>query len=219
MSSVFEFNAVSRVAGGTSSAKASRRNGNIPAVIYGGHEEPELIELNHNEVVKSLANEAVYSHILKLNVGGKVENAILKDMQRHPAKTQILHMDFLRVVMGEKLKLNVPLHFINEELSPGVKEGGVVTHSMIDVEVECLPRNIPEYIEVDLTGLEIGDSLHLSQLKLAEGLEIVALAHGEEHDFSVVQIMKSRSGLDEDDSDSDADAAVEGGAADEAASD
>ncbi len=199
MSSVFEFNAVSRVAAGTSSAKASRRNGNIPAIVYGGNSEPEVIELNHNEVVKSLVNESVYSHILNLNIGGKVENAILKDMQRHPAKNQILHMDFMRVVMGEKLKLNVPLHFVNEELSPGVKEGGVVMHSMIDVEIECLPKNIPDYIEVNLAGLNIGDSLHLSQLALADGLEIVALTHGhgEDHDLSVVQIMKSRTGSDD----------------------
>jgi len=211
MSNVFEFNAVSRVAAGTSSAKASRRNGNIPAVIYGGNSEPELIELNHNEVVKSLANEAVYSHILNLNIGGKVENAILKDMQRHPAKTQIIHMDFMRVVMSEKLKLNVPLHFVNEELSPGVKEGGVVMHSMIDVEIECLPGNIPEYIEVDLTGLQIGESIHLSQLALVDGLEIVALTHGEDHDLPVAQVMKSRGGSDEVEVEADE-------AADEAAS-
>ncbi|SHE21222.1 50S ribosomal protein L25/general stress protein Ctc [methanotrophic endosymbiont of Bathymodiolus puteoserpentis (Logatchev)] len=198
MSNVFEFNAVSRVAAGTGSAKASRRNGNIPAVIYGGNSEPELIELNHNAVVKSLANEAVYSHILKLNVGGKIENAILKDMQRHPAKTQILHMDFMRVVMSEKLKLNVPLHFINEELSPGVKEGGVVMHSMTEVEIECLPGNIPEYIEVDLTGLQIGESIHLSQLVLVDGLEIIALTHGEDHDLPVAQVMKSKGATDED---------------------
>jgi len=205
MSNVFEFNAVSRAVAGTSAAKASRRNGNIPAVIYGGNGEPELIELNHNEVVKSLVNEAVYSHILKLNIGGKVENAILKDMQRHPAKNQIIHMDFMRVVMTEKLKLNVPLHFVNEELSPGVKEGGVVMHSMIDVEIECLPGNIPEYIEVDLTGLKIGESIHLSQLVLVDGLEIVALTHGEDHDLPVAQIMKSRVGSDEDESVSETD--------------
>ena len=198
MSNVFEFNAVSRVTAGTGSAKASRRNGNVPAVIYGGNNEPELIELNHNEVVKSLANEAVYLHILKLNVGGKVENAILKDMQRHPAKTQILHMDFMRVVMSEKLKLNVPLHFMNEELSPGVKEGGVVMHSMTDVEIECLPGNIPEYIEVDLTGLQIGESIHLSQLILVDGLEIIALTHGEDHDLPVAQVMKSKGASEED---------------------
>jgi len=208
MSNVFEFNAVSRVASGTSSAKASRRNGNIPAVIYGGNSEPELIELNHNDMVKSLVNEAVYSHILKLNIGGKIENAILKDMQRHHAKTQILHMDSMRVVMGEKLKINVPLHFVNEELSPGVKEGGVVMHSMIDVEIECLPKNIPEYIEVDLTGLQIGESIHLSQIVLADGLEIVALTHGEDHDLPVAQIMKSKAGSDDVDADGSAEEEV-----------
>ncbi|MBE0468412.1 MAG: 50S ribosomal protein L25/general stress protein Ctc [Methyloprofundus sp.] len=211
MSNVFEFNAVSRVASGTSSAKASRRNGNIPAVIYGGNGEPELIELIHNDVVKSLVNEAVYSHILKLNIGGKVENAILKDIQRHPAKTQILHMDFMRVVMAEKLKINVPLHFINEALCPGIKEGGVLTHSMIDVEIECLPKNIPEYIEVDLTGLQIGESIHLAQIVLDDGLEMVALTHGEDHDLPVAQIMKSRGGSDNSDSsdDTEQDAASE----------
>ncbi|HIG64801.1 MAG TPA: 50S ribosomal protein L25/general stress protein Ctc [Methyloprofundus sp.] len=192
MSSVFEFDAVSRGSAGTSSAKAIRRNGNVPAIVYGGSTEPELIELNRNEVVKRLTNEAVYSHVLKLNVDGKVQNAILKDMQRHPAKDTIIHMDFLRINMNEKIKVHVPLHFINEETSLGVKAGGVVTHSMVELEVTCLPANLPEYIEVDLEAIDIGGSVHLSDIVVPEGIEILALTHGEEHNLTVAQIVKTR---------------------------
>jgi len=207
MSNVFEFDAVSRTAKGTGSAKASRRNGNIPAVVYGGAVEPQVIELNHNEVVKSLANEAVYSHILKLNIDGKEQNAILKDMQRHPAKTQILHMDFVRVNMEEAIRVNVPLHFINEDVSVGVKAGGVVTHSIIDIEVSCLPGSLPEYIEVDLMDVDMGGSVHLSDLKVPEGVEIIALTHGEDHDLPVAQIMQTRGGGNEEESAEDETAA------------
>jgi len=211
MSSVFEFDAVSRANAGTSSAKAIRRNGNIPAVVYGGSFEPELIELSHNEVTKRLANEAVYSHILQLNVDGKVQNAVLKDMHRHPSKDTIMHMDFMRVVMGEKFKTNVPLHFVNEEISPGIKEGGVVMHSMVDVEIECLPKDLPEYIEVDLSDLGIGDAIHLSELVVPAGVSILLLAHDEDHDLSVAQIMKTRGGSeDEDDENVASDVAAEG---------
>ncbi|OQK15186.1 50S ribosomal protein L25 [Methyloprofundus sedimenti] len=204
MSSVFEFVAVSRENAGTGNAKAIRRKGNVPAVIYGGSSEPELIELSHNEVMKRLANEAVYSHVLQLNVGGKVQNAILKDMQRHPAKDTVIHMDFMRISMGEKIKVHVPLHFINEEVSKGVKAGGVVTHSMVELEVLCLPGNLPEYIEVDLTDVEIGDSVHLSDIVVPDGVEVIALSHGEDHNLPVAQIMKTRGpGGDEDEEASD----------------
>jgi len=207
MSSVFEFDAVSRANVGTGSAKRVRRNGSIPAVVYGGSAEPELIELSQNEVAKKLANEAVYSHILKLNVGGKVQNAILKDMQRHPAKDTVIHMDFLRINMNEKIKVHVPLHFINEEISIGVKAGGVVTHSMVEVEVLCLPTNLPEYIEVDLEATDIGGSVHLSDIVAPEGVEIVALTHGEEHNLPVAQVVKTRGPAEDE---VDADAATEG---------
>lgn len=204
MSSVFEFVAVSRENAGTGNAKAIRRKGNVPAVIYGGSSEPELIELSHNEVMKRLANEAVYSHVLQLNVGGKVQNAILKDMQRHPAKDTVIHMDFMRISMGEKIKVHVPLHFINEEISKGVKAGGVVTHSMVELEVLCLPGNLPEYIEVDLTDVEIGSSVHLSDIVIPDGVEVLALSHGEDHNLPVAQIMKTRGpGSDEDEEASD----------------
>ena len=200
MSSVFEFDAVSRAKAGTGSAKAIRRNGNVPAVVYGGSSEPELIELNHNEVEKRLANEAVYSHVLQLNVGGKVQNAILKDMQRHPAKDTIIHMDFMRINMDEKIKVHVPLHFINEETSVGVKAGGVVTHSMVEVEVSCLPGDLPEYIEVDLVSVDIGGSVHLAEISAPKGVEILALTHGDDHNLPVAQIVKTRGPAEDDDS-------------------
>lgn len=192
MSSVFEFDAVSRANAGTGSAKAVRRNGNIPAVVYGGSSEPELIELSHNEVQNKLANEAVYSHVLQLNVGGKVQNAVLKGMQRHPAKDTIIHMDFMRVNMNEKIKVHVPLHFINEETSVGVKAGGVVTHSMVEIEVACLPSDLPEYIEVDLAAVDIGSSVHLAEISAPTGVEILALTHGDDHNLPVAQVVKTR---------------------------
>lgn len=200
MSSVFEFEAVSRGSAGTASAKAVRRNGNVPGVIYGGSTEPELIELNHNEVSKKLANEAVFSHVLQLNVEGRVQNAILKDMQRHPAKDNIIHMDFMRVNMKEKIKVHVPLHFLNEEDSLGVKAGGVVTHSLVEVEVSCLPGDLPEYIEVDLIDVEIGGSVHLTDLIVPKGVEILALSHGENHNLPVAQIVKTRGPAEEEES-------------------
>ena len=199
MSSVFEFDAVSRVNVGTGSAKGIRRNGSVPAVVYGGSAEPELIELSQNEVEKKLANEAVYSHVLQLNVGGKVQNAILKDMQRHPAKDTIIHMDFMRINMDEKIKVHVPLHFINEDISVGVKAGGVVTHSMVEVEVACLPGDLPEYIEVDLENVDIGGSVHLADIVVPDGVDILALTHGEDHNLPVAQTVKTRGPASEDD--------------------
>lgn len=198
MSDVFEFVAESRDLAGKSAARAARRNGDVPAVVYGGVADPLSIVLDHNEVLKHLEHEAVYSHILDLNVGGKAEKVVLKDVQRHPAKAQVLHMDFMRVDETHALKVHVPLHFINESTCVGVKAGGVVTHGMVDVEVSCLPSALPEFIEVDLTALNIGDSLHLTDLVLPEGVEILALAQAGDHDHAVAQVMKTKA-VSEDD--------------------
>ncbi len=192
MSSVFEFVAESRNLSGKTAARAVRRGGNVPAVVYGGSATPKSIVLNHNEVAKHLSHEAVYSHILDLKVDGKVEKVVLKSLQRHPAKAKVLHMDFMRVDATHALKVNVPLHFMNEDECAGVKAGGVVMHAMVDVEVSCLPSALPEYIEVDLAAVEIGQSLHLSDLILPEGVEILILAQGEDHDHPVAQVMKTK---------------------------
>jgi large subunit ribosomal protein L25 len=192
MSNVFEFVAESRGIAGTTAARGVRRQGKVPAVIYGGHVEPQMLMLSHNEVVKHLEHEAVYSHVLDININGKKEKAILKGVQRNPAKFQILHLDFLRVSMSETIKVHVPLHFVNESTSVGGKKGGISTHSMVDVEVTCLPANLPEYIEVDLANLDIGETIHLSDLKMPSGVEIVVLHQGSEHDLPVVSMMSSK---------------------------
>lgn len=192
MSNVFEFVAESRGQAGKSAARRARRTGSVPAVIYGGHSEPQMLVLSHNEVIKHLAHEAVYSHVLDVNIDGKTEKAILKGVQRHPAKFQVLHLDFLRVDMSEVVKVHVPLHFINEHSSVGGKKGGIVTHSMIDVEVTCLPSALPDFIEVDLIGLDIGESAHLSDIVTPVGVEIVALLQGSEHDHPIASMMASK---------------------------
>jgi large subunit ribosomal protein L25 len=192
MSNVFEFVAESRGQSGTSAARGVRRQGKVPAVIYGGHAEPRMLMLSHNEVVKHLEHEAVYSHVLDVTVDGKTEKAILKGVQRNPAKFQILHLDFQRVSMKEAIKVHVPLHFINENASIGGKKGGIATHSMVDVEVTCLPSALPEFIEVDMAKLDIGGTLHLSDLVLPTGVEIVALHQGAEHNLPVVSMMASK---------------------------
>lgn len=192
MSSVFEFVANKRDGVGKGVAKNFRRNGLVPAVIYGGESEPQLLSLNHNEVIKHLNHEAVYSHVLSINIDGKVESGVLKAVQREPAGVKILHLDFLRVNMSQPVRVHVPLHFINEEKSVGVKKGGVATHSLVDVEVLSLPANLPDYIEVDLAGLDVGQSLHLSDLVLPEGVNVVALSQGAEHNLPVVSILASR---------------------------
>jgi large subunit ribosomal protein L25 len=197
MSKVFEFVAESRGHSGKSAARRARRAGNVPAVIYGGHSEPQMLMLNHNEVIKHLEHEAVYSHVLDVTIDGKTEQAILKGVQRNPAKVQIQHLDFLRVNMSEAVKVHVPLHFTNEHTSVGGKKGGIAAHSMVDVEVSCLPAALPEFIEVDLSGLDIGETLHLSDLVLPAGVEIVVLAQGPEHNLPVVSMMASKASKDE----------------------
>jgi len=197
MSNVFEFVADSRVCSGKSAARRARRAGTVPAVIYGGHSEPQMLVLNHNEVIKHLEHEAVYSHVLDVTIDGKTEKAILKGVQRNPARVQIQHLDFLRVNMSEVVKVHVPLHFTNEHTSVGGKKGGIAAHSMVDVEISCLPMFLPEFIEVNLTNLDIGSTLHLSDLVLPTGVEIVALAQGADHNLPVASMMASKASKDD----------------------
>lgn len=191
MSNVFEFVAESRKKSGTSAAKAVRRTGRIPGVVYGGHSDPVLVSLSHNEVLKHLVHEAVYSHVLDLSVDGKTEKVVLKGMQRHPAKPLVLHMDFMRVSMQEEIRVHVPVHFTGT--SVGIKAGGILMPLVSDVEVVCLPGNLPEFIEVDITNLKVGDSVHLHDLTPPAGVQFVALlhAHDEEQDLALVRIAAS----------------------------
>jgi large subunit ribosomal protein L25 len=146
-----------------------------------------------------LENEAFYSHIISLNVDGKAQDVILKDLQRHPSKPMVLHADFLRVSKSTKLHTQVPLHFINEATSKGVKtQGGKVVHNLVQLDITCLPADLPEFIEVDLGNMEVGQILHISDLKLPKGVSSVALGQGADHDLAVVTIQKPKGGADDE---------------------
>lgn len=188
MTSSFVFEAERRSGQGKGDARRLRRANKVPAVIYGGRGEPLHVALDHNKVLKHLENDAVYSHILTVRVDGQEETAILKAMQRHPARPMVTHMDFQRVSASDRVHVHVPLHFVNANISVGVKKGGVVTHSMVDVEVVCLPHQLPESIEVDLSNVDLGEIVHLSDLKVPAGVQVFALTHGAEHDHPVAVI-------------------------------
>ena len=188
----FALNAEVRSDLGKGASRRLRRNvAMVPAVIYGGEKAPQSISLLAKELAKLLENEAAYSHVLSLNVAGSNESVLIKALQRHPAKGYVMHADFIRVVAGQKLNAIVPLHFINQETSVGVKQqGGEVSHVLAEVEVSCLPKDLPEFIEVDMAAVEIGQIVHLADLKLPKGVELVALAHG--NDLAVANIHASR---------------------------
>jgi large subunit ribosomal protein L25 len=207
--SIFELDAESRSDKGKGASRRLRRDGKVPAIIYGGSAEPESIMLSHNEVLKALDHEAFYSHILTIKVDGKASKAVLRDMQRHPARPIVMHMDFQRVSENQPIRVHVPLHFLGEDVAPGVKAGGLVTHETIEVELEVLPKHLPEYIEVDISGMNIGDSLHLSDLKLPESGSLVELGRGADHDLPVVSIHAKRGGAEEGEAEGGA-AAAEG---------
>jgi len=208
MSNEFEINAELRTDLGKGSSRRLRRLENkVPAVVYGTDQEPASISILAKELDKSLMNEAFYSHILTLNLDGSSQQVVLKNLQRHPAKALILHADFLRVDANHKIHMTVPLHFINEEQSKAVKlQGSVISHQMSNVEVACMPKNLPEFIEVDLIDIELGQIIHLSDLKLSEGVEIVALTHGTDHDTAVITVHKPK-GVSEDEDQADTGAA------------
>ncbi len=193
MSSVFEFVAERRQQSGKNAVKAIRRQGLVPAVIYGGHANPEMLTLSHNEVLKHLVHEAVYSHVLDLKVDGKTEKVVLKGLQRHPAKPQILHMDFQRVDMQEQIRVHVPVHFKGESVCVGLKAGGILVPLLSDIEVVCLPGSLPEFIEIDIASLGLGESVHLHDVTPPVGVQFVELLHehNEENDLAVVKIAGS----------------------------
>jgi len=209
--SIFELEAESRSDKGKGASRRLRRDGMVPAVIYGGSEEPQSIKLVHSEILKRLDHEAFYSHILTVNIDGKPSKTILRDMQRHPAKPVIMHMDFMRVDENKPIRVHVPLHFIGADVAPGAKAGGLVSHDLVEVALEVLPKHLPEYIEVDISAMEIGDSLHLSDLKVPETGSLVELARGEGHDLPIVSIHVRRGGAEEEETAGGAEAAAEGG--------
>jgi large subunit ribosomal protein L25 len=174
----FDVKAEARPDAGKGASRRLRKTGKVPGVLYGGTEPPSNIMLDHAELVHHLEHESFYSHILKLHLNGKEEPAILKDLQRHPAKRQVVHADFQRVVAGMRLRMTVPLHFQGQSAAPGSKLGGVATHIENNVEIVCLPENLPEFIDVDVSELGIEAVVHMSELKLPEGVELVELVAG-----------------------------------------
>lgn len=188
MSDKYELSANHRLHLGKGASRRMRRMANeIPAVVYGAGKAPAAITLSGHQLNNALKHEGFYSHILTLKLGNGSEKVVLKDLHRHPSKPQILHADFLRVSATEKLYMQIPLHFLNEDSAPGVKlEGGKVSRLMNEVEVSCFPADLPEFIEVDLAALNLNESIHLSALQAPKGVEFVALAHGD--DRAVVNI-------------------------------
>ncbi|MEH6591758.1 MAG: 50S ribosomal protein L25/general stress protein Ctc [Halioglobus sp.] len=199
MSDQFEVQAETREDKGKGSSRRLRRlSDHIPAIIYGGDKDPQSLTIIRKDLEKSLENEAFYSHVLSINIGGKAEKAILKDLQRHPARNLVMHADFMRVNDKVAIKVHVPLHFLNEDESIGVKtQGGMVQHQTTDVEVQCLPGDIPEYLEVDMMEVETGQIVHLSDVVLPAGVVSVALALGEDHDLAIASIVAPK-GNDEE---------------------
>lgn len=195
MATQHEIKGTVRTDAGKGASRRLRRSGQVPAVVYGGHAEPASIEILHNTVWLASHHEWFYSSILDLNVDGQVQKVILRDMQRHPVKPLIMHLDFLRVSADEAIRVRVPLHFLNQDTSPAGKAGGVViTHEVNEVEVSCLPADLPEFIELDLSSLKAGDTVHLSDVKLPSGVEIPELKLGKEHDVAVVIARQSKAG-------------------------
>lgn len=189
-----QFNAKSRVQQGSSASRRLRRAGSVPAIVFGGAAAPQQVEVDHNEIYHALRNEAFHSSVLSMVLDGAVQSVILKDTQWHPYKQQVLNLDFQRVDAANKIHVKVPLHFVNAEIAPGVKlDGGIVSHVMTEVELECLPGDLPEFIQVDLKDLASGHSIHVSNLVLPAGVK--ALTHGE--DPVVATILAVRGGADE----------------------
>jgi large subunit ribosomal protein L25 len=176
---------------GKGASRRLRRSGKVPAILYGGHLEPKRLVLDHQNLLTLLVNERFFSTILQLKIDGQPQAAILKDVQRHPAKNQILHMDLQRVLENEKIRMTIPLHFRGAAGSPGVKtQGGIVSHLLNEVEVLCLPKDLPEFLEIDLSTMEINQIRRLSDVPLPAGVAIVALSHG--RDEAVVSVHHPR---------------------------
>ena len=174
----FTLNAIKRTDLGKGASRRLRHTQSIPAVIYGGNKEAESVTFVLKEIAKLFENEAAFSHVIELNVDGAKQNVIVKALQRHPVKQFIMHADFIRVVAGQKLTAQVPVHFINEEAP--IKKGGEISHVEAQIQVSCEAKDLPEFIEVDLANAEIGTIIHLSDLKAPKGVEFVALAHGDD---------------------------------------
>jgi large subunit ribosomal protein L25 len=184
-----EISANARDQQGTSASRRLRHTGRIPGIVYGGGKDAASVDLDHKQIYFLLKNEAFHASILSLDIGGKKEQVLLRDYQMHSVKQQVLHIDFQRVSQTEKIHMKVPLHFVNAEVSPGVKlSHGIASHIQTEAEVSCLPKNLPEFIEVDLGSLQAGHSVHLSEIALPKGVEFVDLIHGDDRAVATIVV-------------------------------
>ncbi len=191
-----EIKAVKRDAKGTGASRRLRHAGSVPGVVYGAGKEAVTIELDAKELFLEFRHEAFHASVLNLNLDGKKESVLLRDFQMHPVRNSIQHVDFQRVSATEKIHVKVPFHFINGDIAPGVKlSGGIVAHIFTEADVSCLAKDLPEFVEVDVAKLEMGHSIHLSQIALPKGVSFVQLAHGD--DAAVVSIAKTRGSVSE----------------------
>ena len=185
----FELNATLREDQGKGASRRLRHANLLPAVVYGGDEDAVSITLLQKDIQHKLPDESFYSQVLSLNIEGKTEDVLIRDIQHHPYKMEVMHMDFIRIDAKKVVHVFSQLHFSGEDVAPGIKhEDGVISHVMTEVEVECLPGKIPEFIAVDLSEMHVGDIIHLTDLKLPEGVEVLALKQGEEHDSAVASM-------------------------------
>ena len=173
---------------GTGASRRLRRAGKVPAILYGGGKDPIPLALEENRLRKQIENEAFAAHVLTVKVGGEESQAVLKAVHRDPVSERVMHMDFQRISATTEIHMHVPLHFVNEEDCPGKRAGGIVTHLLVEVEVGCLPKDLPEYIEVDMSELDVGEAVHLSELALPEGVHVMALAQNPDNDQPVVSV-------------------------------
>ena len=187
-----EISANKRALQGKSASRRLRGCGKVPGIIYGGENPAQAIELDHNNLYNKLKLEAFHASILSIDLGGEKEQVLLRDLQMHPFKLQVLHIDFQRVDQNKKIHMKVPLHFVNAEVSPGVKiSGGIVSHVLTELDIPCLARDLPEFIQVDLTELAANNSVHLSNLKLPHGVEIPALTRGDNSAVATIIIPRA----------------------------
>ena len=204
---IFNLEAQVRTDLGKGASRRLRPADKVPAILYGADKEPVSLTLAHNKLMQAQEFEAFYSHVLTLDVDGEKVEALVKDMQRHPYKPKILHVDFLRVDASKAVHTNVPVHFINEETAPAIKtQGGHAEHHVNEIEVSCLPSQLPEFLEVDLTNVELGQTLHLSDITLPEGVSSIELAKGESHDLAVVTIKAAKGKAADEAADEESDA-------------
>lgn len=190
MSNEFLLNAEVRTTPtGRGGSRRLRHAEKVPVIMYGAGHVPMMLEVTHKELSRKLENDAFYSHILTLKIGGKDHKAVLRDLQRHPARNKLIHADFQSVSDTQRITMHVPLHFVGAELSPGVKtQGGVVSHLMNSIEVRCMAKDLPEFIAADMSGLSLHQSIHLSDLKVPDGVQILALIQGPDHDLPVASV-------------------------------